>query len=149
MPTLKTLSGLASVLALATMAGCAGMTQQERNTAIGAGVGAVGGSILTGGSTAGTLGGAAVGGVIGHEIDKKKKRGVTALETFAAAAGAFGPGLCEPSRPGGWTGIARGQASPSGNKLVTARQALCENPRDNNTEETCPCPAAPPRSLPP
>ena len=73
MPTFKTLSGLASVLALATMAGCAGMTQQERNAAIGAGVGAVGGSILTGGSTAGTLGGAAVGGVIGHEIDKKKK----------------------------------------------------------------------------
>jgi osmotically inducible lipoprotein OsmB len=49
---------------------CAGMTQQEKNTAIGAGVGAVGGAILTGGSTTGTLGGAAVGGVIGHEIKK-------------------------------------------------------------------------------
>ncbi len=54
------------------LSGCAGMTQQEKNTAIGAGVGAVGGSILTGGSTTGTLGGAAVGGVIGHEIDKSK-----------------------------------------------------------------------------
>ncbi len=53
------------------LSACAGMTRQERNTAIGAGVGAIGGSILTGGSTAGTVGGAAVGGVIGHEIDKK------------------------------------------------------------------------------
>lgn len=63
----------AAVLALAVMglSACAGMTQQEKNTAIGAGVGAIGGSILTGGSTTGTLGGAAVGGVIGHEIDKK------------------------------------------------------------------------------
>ena len=41
------------------LSACAGMTQQERNTAIGAGIGAVGGSILTGGSTTGTLGGAA------------------------------------------------------------------------------------------
>lgn len=57
-------------LACLTMTACAGMTQQEKNTAIGAGVGAVGGAILTGGSTTGTLGGAAVGGVIGHEIKK-------------------------------------------------------------------------------
>ncbi len=49
---------------------CAGMTPQEKSTAIGAGVGAIGGSILTGGSTTGTLGGAAAGGVIGHEIKK-------------------------------------------------------------------------------
>jgi osmotically inducible lipoprotein OsmB len=63
----------AAVLALTVMglAACAGMTQQEKNTAIGAGVGAIGGSILTGGSTAGTVGGAAVGGVIGHEVNKK------------------------------------------------------------------------------
>ncbi len=74
MPQLKTLPGLTSVLVLATaLAGCAGMTQQEKNTAIGAGVGAIGGSVLTGGSTAGTIGGAAVGGVIGHEINKNKK----------------------------------------------------------------------------
>lgn len=54
-----------------TLAACSGMTKQEKNTAIGAGVGAIGGAILTGGSTTGTLGGAAVGGVIGHEVDKK------------------------------------------------------------------------------
>jgi osmotically inducible lipoprotein OsmB len=66
----KTLIRLASALALTAIVGCSGMTQQEMNTAIGAGVGAVGGSILTGGSAAGTLGGAAVGGVVGHEINK-------------------------------------------------------------------------------
>ena len=62
-----------AALVVTTMAlgACAGMTEQERNTAIGAGAGAVGGAILTGGSTAGTLGGAAVGGVIGHEVNKK------------------------------------------------------------------------------
>lgn len=55
---------------LLCLGGCAGMTAQEKNTAIGAGVGAVGGSVLTGGSAVGTVGGAAVGGVIGHEIKK-------------------------------------------------------------------------------
>jgi osmotically inducible lipoprotein OsmB len=50
--------------------GCAGMSAQDKNTAIGAGVGAVGGAVLTGGSTMGTVGGAAVGGVIGHEVSK-------------------------------------------------------------------------------
>ena len=68
------ITGTAALTAIAlSMAACSGMTQQEKNTAIGAGVGAIGGSILTGGSTAGTLGGAAVGGVIGHEINKDKK----------------------------------------------------------------------------
>ena len=55
------------------LSACSGMTQQEKSTAIGAGVGAIGGSILTGGSTAGTWGGAAVGGVIGHEVNKPAK----------------------------------------------------------------------------
>jgi len=68
--TLRTLHGALLALACLTMSACAGMTEQEKNTAIGAGVGAVGGAILTGGSTTGTIGGAAVGGVIGHEIKK-------------------------------------------------------------------------------
>nr|WP_242031579.1 glycine zipper 2TM domain-containing protein [Pseudomonas fluorescens] len=46
------------------------MSTQGRNTAIGAGVGAVGGAVLTGGSALGTVGGAAVGGIVGHEIKK-------------------------------------------------------------------------------
>ena len=58
-----------SVLALAS-AGCSGMSDQGKNTAIGAGVGAIGGAVLTGGSAVGTIGGAAVGGVVGHEVSK-------------------------------------------------------------------------------
>ena len=61
-----------STLALGLSA-CSGMTPQEKGTAVGAGVGAVGGAVLTGGSAVGTVGGAAVGGVIGHEIKKPKK----------------------------------------------------------------------------
>lgn len=66
----------ASAVAAAVLLGlsaCSGMTTQQRDTAIGAGVGAVGGSVLTGGSAAGTIGGAAVGGIIGHEVGKDKK----------------------------------------------------------------------------
>jgi osmotically inducible lipoprotein OsmB len=55
------------------LAGCAGMSSQDKNTAIGAGAGAVGGAVLTGGSAVGTVGGAVVGGVIGHEVSKDKK----------------------------------------------------------------------------
>lgn len=57
-------------LGLTVLTGCANMSAQEKSTAIGAGAGAIGGSILTGGSTAGTLGGAAVGGLLGHEMKK-------------------------------------------------------------------------------
>ncbi len=60
-------------LAVVGLSACAGLSQQDKNTAVGAGVGAVGGAVLTGGSALGTVGGAAVGGVIGHEVDKPKK----------------------------------------------------------------------------
>jgi osmotically inducible lipoprotein OsmB len=63
----------ALVAAAALLSGCGGMTPQGRDTAVGAGVGAVGGSALTGGSTAGTLGGAAVGGYIGNQYGKEKR----------------------------------------------------------------------------
>lgn len=53
------------------LGGCAGMSKNDQNTAIGAGVGAVGGAILTGGSAVGTVGGAAVGGIIGNEVGRK------------------------------------------------------------------------------
>jgi len=62
--------GLAASAILFGLLACANMTEQEKGTAIGAGAGAVGGAILTGGSAIGTIGGAAVGGVIGHEINK-------------------------------------------------------------------------------
>ena len=52
------------------LGGCAGMSEQEKGTAIGAGAGAIGGAILTGGSAIGTVGGAVVGGVIGNQVTK-------------------------------------------------------------------------------
>lgn len=55
---------------LTGMGGCAGMSQRQKDTAVGAGVGAVGGAILTGGSGVGTVGGAAVGGIIGNQVSK-------------------------------------------------------------------------------
>jgi osmotically inducible lipoprotein OsmB len=55
-----TLGALATTLLLG-LGACAGMSSQDKNTAIGAGAGAVGGAILTGGSGIGTVGGAAVG----------------------------------------------------------------------------------------
>lgn len=58
---------------LISLTGCAGMSSRDKSTAIGAGVGAVGGAVLTGGGVLGTLGGAAVGGIIGNQIGKDKK----------------------------------------------------------------------------
>lgn len=63
-------SGLVSIAACVTMLGCSGMSTQDRNTAIGAGVGAVGGSVLTDGSALGTVGGAVVGGAVGRQVNK-------------------------------------------------------------------------------
>lgn len=64
--------GAIAAALLIGLGGCAGMSRQDQNTAIGAGAGAVGGAILTGGSGVGTVGGAVVGGVIGHEVSKPK-----------------------------------------------------------------------------
>jgi len=59
------------ILFLSSLVGCAEMSERDKSTAVGAGAGALGGAILTGGSPAGTVGGAAVGGYIGHEVNKK------------------------------------------------------------------------------
>ncbi|MBS1230755.1 MAG: putative lipoprotein [Proteobacteria bacterium] len=71
---MKTMRRVAiSTVVIAVLLGlgaCAGMSRRDQNTIIGAGVGAVSGSVLTGGSAVGTVGGAAVGGVIGHEVGK-------------------------------------------------------------------------------
>lgn len=60
----------AAVLTIAALTGCSNMTAQQKNTAVGAGIGGVAGAVLTGGSALGTVGGAAVGGVIGNQIKK-------------------------------------------------------------------------------
>ena len=70
MNSLKMKKSMIAIVTLAALGGCANMTAQQRNTAIGAGAGAVAGSVLTGGSAVGTVGGAAVGGVIGNQIKK-------------------------------------------------------------------------------
>ena len=59
-----------TVMLMSSLAACSGMSNQGRNTAIGAGAGAVGGAVLTGGSALGTVGGAAIGGIVGHEVSK-------------------------------------------------------------------------------
>jgi len=65
------------VILCAGLSACAHWTPEEQGTAIGATTGAVVGNVLTGGAL-GIIGGAAAGGVIGHEIgenqEKKNKR---------------------------------------------------------------------------
>lgn len=68
--TAGVLNNVVILAVLLSIGGCAGMSRQERGTAVGAGVGAVGGAVITGGSPLGTIGGAAIGGVIGHEVNK-------------------------------------------------------------------------------
>lgn len=73
---MKTMNRITLVAATAVTAlsltACSGMSDREKNTVIGAGGGAVAGSVLTGGSTLGTVGGAAVGGYIGNKVVKPK-----------------------------------------------------------------------------
>jgi osmotically inducible lipoprotein OsmB len=73
MKTIKQIVVAASLVTVALgLTGCAGMSNQDKNTAVGAGVGAVAGSVLTGGSPVGAIGGAAVGGVIGNQVRTTK-----------------------------------------------------------------------------
>lgn len=67
-----TVSSILLVVLVGT-SGCSGMSTRDKNTAIGAGVGGVAGAVLTGGGTLGTIGGAAIGGVIGNQVGKDKK----------------------------------------------------------------------------
>ncbi|MEO8442329.1 MAG: glycine zipper 2TM domain-containing protein [Betaproteobacteria bacterium] len=73
---MKTMHGFA-VGAVAAMllglGGCSEMSTRDKDTAIGAGAGAVAGAVLTGGSPVGTVGGAAVGGLIGNQVGKDRR----------------------------------------------------------------------------
>ncbi|MEY4883752.1 MAG: hypothetical protein RIS34_1606 [Pseudomonadota bacterium] len=70
MKTIQTYSVTAVVaIALAILAGCSGMTRQEKGTVTGAVIGGVAGNILCGGVLCAGAG-AAVGGVVGHEVSK-------------------------------------------------------------------------------
>jgi osmotically inducible lipoprotein OsmB len=68
--TAKQLTSLIALTCTISMTACSGMSTHDKNTAVGAGIGAVAGAVLTGGSALGTVGGAAVGGVIGNQIGK-------------------------------------------------------------------------------
>lgn len=70
----KIMTGAVAAALLFGLSACSNMSDRDRNTAIGAGAGAVGGSVLTGGSTMGTIGGAVVGGVIGNQVETKDKK---------------------------------------------------------------------------
>ncbi|MES1978505.1 MAG: glycine zipper 2TM domain-containing protein [Pseudomonadota bacterium] len=62
----------ASILALTSMVGCASNpTNAQIGTAVGAVAGGVAGNVLLGGPLA-TIGGAAVGAVVGNEVGKKR-----------------------------------------------------------------------------
>ena len=74
---MKTIKKLAVSTMTATillgLVSCGEMSTRDKNTAVGAGVGAAAGAVLTGGSAVGTVGGAAVGGIIGNQVGKDKK----------------------------------------------------------------------------
>ena len=72
MNTMKTFAAATLTAAvLLSLGACTGMSTHDKNIATGAGIGAIGGAVLTGGSAIGTVGGAAVGGVIGNEVGKR------------------------------------------------------------------------------
>ena len=71
MKTIQQIVTTTSAIALIISLGaCSGMSTRDRDTAVGAGIGGVAGAVLTNGSAVGTVGGAAVGGVIGNQVGK-------------------------------------------------------------------------------
>jgi osmotically inducible lipoprotein OsmB len=64
--------GATTVVMAISLTACSGMSSRDKNTLIGTGGGAVAGSVLTGGSALGTVGGAAVGGYIGNQVVKPR-----------------------------------------------------------------------------
>lgn len=69
----KFMYGMTAMAIMMTLNACSGMSSRDKSTAIGAGVGGVAGAVLTNGGALGTIGGAAIGGVIGNQIGKGKK----------------------------------------------------------------------------
>lgn len=64
----STVTSIFTVMLLAvSLSACSGMTTRQRNIAVGAAVGGVAGSVI-GGDTGSTLGGAALGGLVGSQI---------------------------------------------------------------------------------
>lgn len=77
MMTKKPLRIAAMLVLGAGLAGCAGMTENQRATATGAGIGALGGAAigsLSGNAGWGALIGAGVGGASGYAISSSRQR---------------------------------------------------------------------------
>ncbi|MDF0604838.1 glycine zipper 2TM domain-containing protein [Neisseriaceae bacterium TC5R-5] len=60
-----------TLLGIATLSGCATMSERDRNTAVGAAGGAIVGSAVSRGDTGAILGGAVIGGVVGRNVGGK------------------------------------------------------------------------------
>lgn len=73
---LKTASmSLAAALLAVSAAGCSSwdsMSSRQKSTVTGAGLGGVAGAVITNGGVLGTVGGAAIGGVIGDQVGKRR-----------------------------------------------------------------------------
>ncbi len=69
----KIATGLTTALIILSLTACSNLSTRDKNTIIGASIGAAAGAVLTGGSGIGTAGGAAVGGIIGNQVGKHKK----------------------------------------------------------------------------
>lgn len=65
---------LSGVIALATLTGCAGMSERDQRVGSGAIIGGAAGNVISGGSAGGTLAGALLGGLIGADIDRNIQR---------------------------------------------------------------------------
>jgi osmotically inducible lipoprotein OsmB len=70
----STIKSIGIIVVASGLSACAGMSNTEKGTLIGAGTGAVAGSVISGGNPVGTAAGAIAGGVIGHELGEDKDR---------------------------------------------------------------------------
>ncbi|EPZ14469.1 ornithine carbamoyltransferase [Thauera terpenica 58Eu] len=72
---MKTTILIPAILLTLAASGCAtwdGMSSRQKSATTGAAVGGVAGAVITDGGILGTVGGAAIGGVIGDQIGKQK-----------------------------------------------------------------------------
>ncbi len=69
MTSLRIHSMIAGLAIVTSLAACSDMTPREHSTAVGAGVGAAAGAVLTG-TPQGAAIGAAAGGVVGNQIKR-------------------------------------------------------------------------------
>ena len=70
-----TIKTIGVIVIAAGLSACAGMSHTEKDTLVGAGTGAVAGSVISGGNPVGIVGGAVAGGIIGHEVGEDKDAG--------------------------------------------------------------------------